>query len=350
VNGAVTVTAAPVVSFERLAAEWRALEAEAAPVAPFRSWTWVGCLAEERYPDPVLLRAEAGGRLVGLALFNRRQGRLALAESGEGRLDAPYIEHNAPLLRPDQAGALGTLLAAAARVPGTHALVLSGVAPEVAAAAPGVAWRRRTSPAPFVALEVVREAGDPLAHLSANTRQQVRRSLRRFAESGPVGLAAAGSAAEAAAWLEALIGLHQRSWQARGRPGAFADPFMRRFHAALVARAMAQGELDLLRLTAGDRVLGYLYNLRRDGHVCAYQSGFAAEAADAQRKPGLVAHLLAIGQAAARGDAVYDFLAGEARYKSSLATGCRDLVWTEQVPVWSWRGLVARLARALRRG
>mgnify|MGYP005839120529 CR=1 FL=1 len=349
-NGPVVVTAAPVASFAELAAEWQGLEAEAAPVPPFRSWTWVGCLAEERYPDPVLLRAEAAGRLVGLALFNRRRGRLALAESGEGRLDAPYIEHNAPLLRFDQAAALGPLLAHAARLPGVRRLVLSGVAPEVAAAAPGVAWRRRASPAPFVALAAVRAAGDPLAHLSANTRQQVRRSLRRFSEAGPVELAAAGSATQAASWLEALIELHQRSWQARGKPGAFADPFMRRFHAALIARAMAQGELDLLRLTAGGTVLGYLYNLRRDGHVCAYQSGFAAEAADAQRKPGLVAHLLAIGQAAARGDTVYDFLAGEARYKSSLATDCRDLVWTEQVPAWSWRGLVARLARALRRG
>jgi CelD/BcsL family acetyltransferase involved in cellulose biosynthesis len=55
-------------------------------------------------------------------------------------------------------------------------------------------------------------------------------------------------------------------------------------------------------------------------------------------------------QAAARGDAVYDFLAGEARYKSSLATGTRELVWTELVPAWSWRGLVARLACVLRRG
>mgnify|MGYP002621358107 CR=1 FL=1 len=349
-NSPVLVTVAPVTSFAELAAEWRALEAEAAPVPPFRSWSWVGCLAEERYPDPVLLRAEAAGRLVGLALFNRRQGRLALAESGEGRLDAPYIEHNAPLLRSDQAGALAKLLDAAARLPGVRRLVLSGVGPEVAVAAPGVAWRRRASPAPFVDLRVVRDAGDPLAHLSANTRQQVRRSLRRFAEAGPVELVAARDGVEAGAWLDALIGLHQQSWQARGKPGAFADPFMRRFHAALIARAMAQDELDLLRLTAGGTVLGYLYNLRRDGHVCAYQSGFAAEAADAQRKPGLVAHLLAIGQAAARGDAVYDFLAGEARYKSSLATGSRDLVWTEQVSAWSWRGLVARLARVLRRG
>ena len=36
---------------------WRGLEARAA--APFfRSWTWVGCLAAERFPDPYLLRVD----------------------------------------------------------------------------------------------------------------------------------------------------------------------------------------------------------------------------------------------------------------------------------------------------
>lgn len=351
-NGRVVVTAGPVGSFAALETEWRALEAEAGPIPPFRSWTWVGCLAEERYPDPVLLRAEAAGRVVGLALFNRRQGRLALAESGEGALDAPYIEHNAPLLLPGrESELLGTLLGTALRTPGVRRLVLSGIAPEVAAAAPGVAWRRRTSPAPFVALEAVRAArGEPLAHLSANTRQQIRRALRRFAEAGPVELTPARSGTEAAAWLEALIVLHTQSWQARGQAGAFAAPFMRRFHLALVARAMPRGEVEMLRLAAGATVLGYLYNLRRDGHVCAYQSGFAPAAADPHRKPGLVAHVLAIGQAAARGDRIYDFLAGEARYKRSLATASRELVWTEQVPAWSWRGLIARIAGAVRAG
>ncbi len=345
----IAVAAEPVRDVTALATLWRALEAEAGPIPPFRAWTWVGCLAEERFTDPWLIRAEAEGRILGLALFNRSRGQLCLAESGDRVLDAPFVEHNGPLLAADAGPEVAAALMRAAWGAGPRRLVLSGVEEGLAAAAGGVALRRQTRPAPFVDLARVREAGDPLAHLSANARGQVRRSLRRFAEAGEVVLARAASESEALAWLDALIALHQRNWQARGKPGAFADPFMRRFHHALVARALPHGEVDLLRLSAGDAVLGYLYNLRRDGHVCAYQSGFDPAAADSHRKPGLVAHLLAIGRAAGEGAHLYDFLAGEDRYKRSLATGSRDLVWAELVRPASPLGIAARLRRLLGR-
>src|SRR5215469_13270499 len=56
-------------------AAWRELEADAAP-SLFQSWTWIGCLAEERFRAPVLLRAERNGRTVGLALLSRTRSRL----------------------------------------------------------------------------------------------------------------------------------------------------------------------------------------------------------------------------------------------------------------------------------
>lgn len=347
---ALAVAITPVRDLTALEASWRALEAEAGPIPPFRAWTWVGCLAEERFTDPWLVRAEAEGRTIGLALFNRRRGRLCLAESGDPLLDAPFVEHNGPLLAADAGPEVAKALLRAAWGASPRRLLLSGVEEMLAVAAGGVALRRQTRPAPFVDLARVRQGGDPLAHLSANARGQVRRSLRRFAELGEVVLARAANETEALVWLDALIALHQRSWQARGRPGAFADPFMRRFHHALVVRALPYGEVDLLRLSAGDTVLGYLYNLRRDGHVCAYQSGFDPAAADSHRKPGLVAHLLAIGRAAGEGARLYDFLAGEDRYKRTLATGSRELVWTELVRPFSPLAFAGWLRRRLGRG
>lgn len=43
---------------------WRELEARA-NCSFFQSWTWTGCLAEERFPDPVLLQAEREGASLG---------------------------------------------------------------------------------------------------------------------------------------------------------------------------------------------------------------------------------------------------------------------------------------------
>ncbi|TQF78156.1 GNAT family N-acetyltransferase [Elioraea sp. Yellowstone] len=347
---AARVTIEPVRSFEAIGRAWQALEAEAGPIPPFRAWSWVGCLAEERYSDPWLARAEAGGRTVGLALFNRARGRLLLAESGEAARDAPFVEHNGPLVAagaaPDTAAAL---LAAAWQARGVRRLRLSGVEPALAQAAGGVALRHRIRPAPFVELDRVRAAGgDPLALLSANARQQLRRTLRHLGAAGPLVLTRAATPAEAAGFLDRLIALHQADWQARGRPGAFADPFMPRFHHVLVARSFAAGGIDLWRLAAGGRELGYLYALTRAGHVCLYQGGFVRAAA-ADHRPGLAAHVLAIAEAARRGDRIYDFLAGAARYKRSLATASRDLAWVELVRPGSAAAWAARLRRLVQR-
>lgn len=335
-------------SFTALGAEWEALETRAPDASVFQGWGWVGCLAEQRYPDPVLLRAvDAAGRLQGLALFNRRAGALHLAESGDAALDAPFIEHNAPLVATGAAAATRALLRAAWRVPGAGRLVLSGIAPAVMAAAGGTAWRCQPRVAPFVDLRRLPAAG-LLPSLSANTRYQLGRSARALEAlgGGALRIEAAATEAEALAWFEALAALHGATWRARGLPGAFADPAALRFHRALIPRCLARGDLAMLRVTAGaELVVGYLYNLRRNGRVFAYQSGLRLPADPAREKPGLTCHALAIEAARMAGDAVYDFLGGDARYKRSLANSETTLLWAELVPRWSPRGIAARLLR-----
>jgi CelD/BcsL family acetyltransferase involved in cellulose biosynthesis len=347
---AIEVDVAPATNLAALGQAWRGLEAQAGAPSFFQSWSWVGCLAEERFPDPVLLRATArDGRLLGLALANRRRGRLVLGASGDPALDTPYVEHNAPLLAADAGPEVAAaMLRAAWRAGGVRRLVLPGVPAGLAELAGAVAWRRQRVPAPYVDLAAVRAAGGGhLGTLSANARYQLRRSSRSL---GTVELARAGDAAEATAWLDELVALHARDWQRRGRPGAFATPFMLRFHRALIARAMPRGEIDLLHGAAGGRTIGYLYNFRWRGRVLAYQSGIDRDAGAPHGKPGLTLHQLAIERALASGEAEYDFLAGDARYKTSLANACRELDWVELVRAHSLPGLLLRIRRALVRG
>jgi CelD/BcsL family acetyltransferase involved in cellulose biosynthesis len=333
---------------------WRGLEAQGNG-SFFQGWNWMGCLAQRRFPDPVLLQAHDRRRLVALALFNRRRGALAdtlwLGQSGIPSLDTVFPEHNGILTAPGpDAGLVASCLHAAltAPIPGSRhprRLVLAGVDAahlHAAAAQPGMTLHRHVPRlAPFVDLSRL-GAGGLAASLSANARHQIRRSNRRYAAGGTLELRRAATEQEALEFLDALAALHQATWTRRGQPGAFASAEFRDFHRALIARALPDGEVDLLSIAAGGQAVGYLYNFRKNGRVLAYQSGFDYRD-DPHCKPGLTCHSLAIEMYAAEGATIYDFLAGDDRYKATLANDSAMLHWAELSPWWWPASLPARL-------
>ena len=328
-----------------LAARWGALAAASGAPA-FRSWVWVGCLARERYPEPVLAEVFAGERLVGMALFNRRGRGLFLHESGEPALDSVFTEHNGAV--GTEPGVLAAVLAGVRREAGrgkAGRVVLSGVDDAGLAAvqgAGGIVVGLQTRAAPFARL------APGVAHaegLSRNTRGQLRRSDRSYAAAGPVVAERAGSVAEALAWLELMLPWHEAIWAARGVQSGFLAAPVQRFTRALIARGVPGGEVEVVRVAAGARVVGYLLNLRDQTRVLAYQSGFDYAGAGAHEKPGLTCHHAAIERARAEGAAEYDFLAGDARYKRSLGNAVRELHWL----VWKPRPVLFGVEAVVRR-
>jgi len=346
-------------AWSALGERWRALEAQA-DGSFFQSWSWVGCLVATRFPDPMLLSAELDGRCVAMALLNRHRRlpvgtRLWLNESGIPALDSVHVEHNGILAaRGMLARVLAPMLETLVRE--ARDVVLSGIdaAHLDAARATGALIRERAHPSasPWVDLEAVRaHPGGHLALLSANARQQIRRSIRRYEQAGALVVRRAASLEEAGAFLDGLGALHQIAWVRRGQKGAFANPAFVAFHRELLATAWPRGEIDLLRVEAGAGVLGYLYNFRWRDRVANYQSGFDYAAAEsAHQKPGLTCHHLAASMYAREGLAAYDLLAGESRYKTTLATGAAALHWIELLPPASLPGLLHRARTALGRG
>ena len=339
-----------------LGARWRTLEAAADP-SPFQTWTWIGCAAERA--DPLLIEAHDGDGLLALALWNRRRSWLAgdslwLHETGDPALDAVFTEYNDPLLaRRAPEGVLAAMLRAALQSRDGRAprLVLSGVGAATRDAALGVgvaALPGPDRPAPYVDLARVPLGTAYIEQLSRNTRQQLRRSDRAYAAGGALRIERAADAGQALTFLHALIALHDATWAARGKPGAFATEPVRRFHHRLIQRG-APDEAELLRITAGGRVVGYLYNLLRGGWACAYQSGFDYPGAGPHGKPGLTCHHLAIEMHRARGGTCYDFLGGADRYKRSLSNAERTLHWLSLAPPGHPAALLAEVKRLLRR-
>jgi CelD/BcsL family acetyltransferase involved in cellulose biosynthesis len=341
--GATDITVSGVPDFAALEAKWRDLEARS-NASFFQSWTWTGCLVEQRFANPVLVEASENGRTVALALFNRVGDKLYLGESGDPTLDDIFIEFNGVLSEAGREVALTLSCLRAARLSLWRGrLALSGVNATTLAAAPqtGAVRRVRDRPAYFVEFGFGRDAF--LQRRSANTRQQLRRSDRDYAKAGAISIERAQTVAQAYAFLDRLAELHQASWVARGQPGAFANPSFARFHRALIACGLERGEIDLLRIAAGPQTIGFIYNFRYRGESLAYQSGFNHTDAGPHSKPGLTCHHQAIQFAAQWGADRYNFLAGDDRYKRSLADRSENLHWIEVASPYSPQFQMLRL-------
>ena len=328
-------TLEPLPRLDDLARAWQALEPLASP-SFFTSWAWIGSLLETM-PERgamALLRGVAMGDTVALAVLGRhttwrhgllRTHGLFLNRSGDPRLDCTFIEYNGLLARRSCAGATLDHFADwfLAEAPDADELHLSGI---LAPAQPAHGALQTVQSLPTFSVDLTRvgdAGGDVAALLSPNTRQQLRRALHAYDADGKLRLREAAVRDEALAFFDGLKRLHVASWQRRGKAHAFANPHFETFHRHLIEHHTAC--VQLLQIAAGDHVLGYLYNLRRDGHVYAYQSGFAD--ADRKRRPGVISHYLAINHNHARGARIYDFMAGRNRLKESFATDRHTLYW-----------------------
>jgi hypothetical protein len=155
--------------------------------------------------------------------------------------------------------------------------------------------------------------------LRGGPRRRVRTSIRAMAARGPLALEWAETAEQAASILEDLVALHQDAWHAVGEPGVFASASFAGFHRTLAPELVAAGRATLVRVRCGDEVIAGLYGFRDGDRLRAYQSGLRRYD-DNRLRPGIVAHVLAMEEARRRGVALYDHLAGEARYKRELST------------------------------
>jgi CelD/BcsL family acetyltransferase involved in cellulose biosynthesis len=344
--------------WDSFAPAWERVHCRCPEASFFLTREWVDCwlAAFGGQLNPELVEFTADGETVGCCLLVLRTRwvrglplrRVYLNCTGEDEADSTCSEYNAPLSLPGYAEPVARALAGALRKRRWDELLLNGVeetsAVRAAAASLG-AGETSSKPSPYIDFTRVREnAGGFDAVLSSNTRQQIRRSRRLYEETlGPCAIRVAESASEADEALTRLAGLHQAAWTDRGRPGVFASERFTGFHRRLIRSAFPQGRILLAEALAGDEPIGALYSFLFRGRVYFYQSGFRYDR-DSRLKPGLLTHYLAIQRCL--GDAgllEYDFLAGDAQYKRSLATHTRPLEWTvvrrATVPSLVFRGL-----------
>jgi len=183
----------------------------------------------------------------------------------------------------------------------------------------------RDVPSYYVDLEMVRQSEDFNSLLSKSTRQNVVRSYKAYQQKGPVVLECASTLDRALEIYDELVVLHQKAWRARGEPGAFASDFFEGFHRGLLMKRFDSGEMQLAKVSAGNEVIGCLYNFVYKGKVFFYQSGI--NYTSNKLRPGFVSLIEAIKYNATLGHSVFDFLGGAVDYKKSLGTHSNRLTW-----------------------
>ena len=330
-------------SYVQLEREWRELENHS-DASFFTSWSWAGswlaCLPEEIQPK--LLRATSDNKIVGLGLLVSSHFRrykflpvkgYFLHATGDPLYDNITIEHNDFLFdRTTQSTIIPRLYEyLAALTDGWDELHLNGFSGIAASQLPtltGLRLKRKKQCSYYVDLDEVRVAGgDYLSLLGQNTRYNIRRSIKEYAKHGQTVLTVAENLDDAFEYLAGLKQLHQTYWQSRGLPGAFANVFFELFHDRLIRTEFARGGIQLIRVSVGDRILGYLYNFVHHDQVLNYQSGFDYAICEKKNRPGMVIHSLAAEYNAARGYRAYDFLAGDSDYKLALGTHAVGMEW-----------------------
>jgi hypothetical protein len=124
--------------------------------------------------------------------------------------------------------------------------------------------------------------------------------------------------------MNALISLHTQRWAQAGHGGAFASRRFREFHLEYTQNALASGQLDLTWITVDGDPVAAQYNIIDGDQVSFYQCGRRIDLPKRVRL-GTVMLILSLQDAITRGSRVYDFLGGEAQYKSIFANGSRPL-------------------------
>lgn len=325
----------PLSAPDALAERWKALEKKSRS-SFFLSWNWVGTWLNRLARRPLVFRATRDGETVALGLFfETGPSRFLLHQSGDMAEDSIYIEFNGLLCDDTVTGLEAdcwTWLTCQhpsrplLRRPTFDLNRLSEDSFHQIEASGGSSGKPTVEAAPYANLSwIADQHGDFASALSRNSRHKLRRSITLYeSQEGDLTLSRPETADDAQRYLDRLIELHQETWRARGKPGAFAPDFFEAFHRQMISNSFDQGVIDLIEIRSEEAPLGYLYNFLHRGAALSYQSGFRYDE-DNRLKPGLVCHALTAQDYLDRGLDRYSFLAGDSRYKRSLATGADKL-------------------------
>lgn len=317
----------------RLASTWT----ELAGGIPFRQWEWLESWwrhlgsVERRARLMVVVVENTAGEVVGIApwfLSRSPAGRRVIRFLGCGAACSDYLSL---LIRPTFELAVPEAIAAWLSTSAASAwdsIELSGVTREDPAVETLVrclerqglpAWSRQVIHC--WRIDLPGSWDEYFQRLSKSRRDRAKSLIRKLFDSGRAVPRTVCNAADLATGQQILLDLHRRRRESLGDGGCFQSDRMIAFHAEVLERFAARGQLRMHWIELDGRPVAIEYSLCGSDSVYFYQSGIDPDAA--RDKPGWLNIIYSIKLAVEQGYRGFDFLRGDEAYKSSWrATPC----------------------------
>ncbi len=354
--------------FESLRAEWNDLLTRSDNGSIFATWEWVDACWKYSAPgkQPLVLAArDAEGRLVGLlplARTSRFRVLHTLEVIGCTQLGYPMGDYGGLMTERGAEIAVWSAMLRYLRKSRWSILDLRNCMAGSPAreeqltrlysqSFSGPSWGVRVQSADICrAIRLPSTFEEYLAGLSSNTRQNVRRKLRKLAEDGhTIEQVKPEDEATRNAAMEAFFEFHQDRWETDPSGGGFPDGSVRAMHRYLARSLAASGKLDLrlVRSSEGE-IAGVIYNFRHNGVGYYYHLGVNQDARWTPYSLGTCLLADSIAAAIADGCHTFDLLRGDHDYKRHFGgyttNNLRVIVYR-----YGWLPKAEEAARKLRR-
>lgn len=324
--------------FKVLEEQWLQLE-EFAKTSFFLSWKWIGCWlktvanGEKIY----LVKAQQNNLIVGLGLFVEQNiirhnvipsKQWYLHRTGKEEKDQIWIENNGFLLsEPDknvannaiwdyllaQKNNVDEYIVYVAKKSSFDHLTINNKKYNSVNENSEIGYK--------IPLTDMASLDDYLTTRSKNTRRQFNQSLKHISKQGDIKFSIIKNENDQIELIENAKHWHIEKWNKTPTPSGFSNEEFNLFHKKIITTSHPSAKTIMAKLTINDNLLGCLYCLTHEKKVYFYLSCFKPFT-DNKMKLGLIMHILMIEWLISKNIhySEYDFLAGDARYKSSLST------------------------------
>lgn len=169
--------------------------------------------------------------------------------------------------------------------------------------------------------QLPKSPGAFLESLGRNMRRNLRRYMEKAKKNFKVTFSDYSDIESCTEGMHLLFKLHQKRWESRGSPGAFADTSFRNFHLEIAKNFAKKRQLGLFLLKLSDEPAAAIYGFKDQTKFYGYLSGFNPNYSEYSVGNLLIAHVME--NCIREGLSEFDFMRGGEEYKGLWKTQLR---------------------------